>query len=326
MTGRSAVVLAAIVCACGPRSSRYDDAASGDAGSGTTGEAGTSFEMSATDTGEDGDHSTTANTDGEDERDESTEGGGPGSTGTGSGTLASTGFVAPDCPNIHEGDVFIGEDGDFEPLAGVWRITGRLTIWGPDVVDLAPLACLRRADGGLTIRDNPGLESLHGLEQLENVGGTLSIARNDSLETLGPLANLEAVAHLVVSGNQSLTDLNMSSLQSFGELLLGVCDDSYNEEHDNPALESLDGLSALSSLTRVRIHSQSGLSDIDLLHSLAESGGFQNSGNSVFSFNLSLPYEDIVLFEQLGVPEGVELYSCGNLGEPESNECYCDPG
>src|SRR6187399_200044 len=55
-------------------------------------------------------------------------------------------------------------------FAGCRAIQGDLTIQGTDMSDLSALSELRSVSGALTIRENPNLRNLEGLERLERVG------------------------------------------------------------------------------------------------------------------------------------------------------------
>jgi hypothetical protein len=106
--------------------------------------------------------------------------------------------------------------------SGCTSVTGTVMIAMSNHVDLAELACLEHVTGDVVIWNNPGLETLHGLESLIAVDGSFQLgrrdslsARNDSLQSVEALGGLQSVGHdLLLDFNLPLPDLD-----GFGALL-----------------------------------------------------------------------------------------------------------
>lgn len=72
------------------------------------------------------------------------------------------------------------------------------------------------------------------------------------------------------------------------------------------------------------IGSQSSLSSLSRLHEVAATGGFHGVNSySIINRNPMLPFADVELLKSLA--NGGTFDHCQNLGEPETNECYCPP-
>jgi hypothetical protein len=98
----------------------------------------------------------------------------------------------------------IDDQAALDALEGCDVIEADLSIAFP-TADLRPLHALRRVGGNLLLTGRPasggepGMESLEGLEQLEEVGGTLML-ETLAAPTLAPLANLRRVGRVVDAG------------------------------------------------------------------------------------------------------------------------------
>jgi len=104
-----------------------------------------------------------------------------------------------------------------------------------DIHDLSPMAGVRTIEGYLNISNNPGLSSLHGLEDLISVNGYLNIFNNDRLTTLDGLSGLVSVhGFLWIIHNENLiSPKGLNGLTSINGSI---------EISDNPSLTSLEGL------------------------------------------------------------------------------------
>jgi hypothetical protein len=248
-------------------------------------------------------------------------------TGSGSTTAGSSGSDSnagwPDCPDVHEGDLMINDTTDVDAFALVGHVTGSVRVIGYSGTDLQFLSCLHRVDDYVWISQSPNLQNLTGLGNLDQLGGLL-LRLNPGLTSLDGLGSVETLVSLVIWGNAALVSLDLSQLRHLNLLTIGTCDFNFEqgEDFDNPLLQDLDGLTALESLGGLTISSQSGIVSLGRLHDLAAEGGFENYP-TIINNNPNLPYEQIELLEELAG----ELSSCGNLGEPAGNECYCEnPG
>lgn len=304
---------------CGP-SSGADDG--GESAQGTAGSA-----TDATGTGTDG----PGISDSGGPHDSTNAGSLEGGAGSSSSSEPTTGDESdsaagwPDCPDVHEGDLSINDETDLGALATTGRVTGGIDVAGYSGPDLQFFSCLHAVEGTVLIRNNPNLTSLSGLENLEEFDGLLWVLRNPSMTSLEGLGEVTSLSGLAITGNDSLLAIDLNQLEELGSLHIGNCPFGPGEGElaDNPNIENLDGLSGLQSVYEVVIGSQSSLVSLGRLHEIAAAGGFSGS-LSTFNYNSSLPYEEIEILEQLS---GYDLYSCGNLGEPERNWCYCDnPG
>ena len=108
---------------------------------------------------------------------------------------------------------------DLTPLAGITRITANLLIEdNQSLTSLNGLHNITEAGGGngegVTIRNNPLLTDLTGLNMLQDAGHFLRIEGNANLQDLTGLENLQTVfADIFIINNPSLTSLNgMSGL------------------------------------------------------------------------------------------------------------------
>lgn len=295
--------------ACGPDQVPGSHSSGGTVGDSTgqgneDGASGTSSDMSST-------ASTSSTSDGSSTSDES-------STGT---------WMDPDCPDIHEGDLYIDATTDVDDLRLTGRVNGYIVAENLDGQNLEFLGRLHVVEQSLVIRDNPNLTNLAGLDELHYVGGILNIHDNPALVSLEGVGPVKELLGLAVYGNASLASLDLPELEVLTALRIGVCSNvDFEPLGDNPNLENLDGLSALQMFTNIDIGSQSSLSSIDRLHDIAADGGFKG-GLSHINHNPSLTYEDVELLIQLGGRDAQDLYHCMNLSEPETNDCICpNPG
>lgn len=153
----------------------------------------------------------------------------------------------------------------------VEEVTGDLKI-GPttSLKDLQWLTKLRHVGGTLYVVGNLGLESLSGLEQLEDVDW-IHLRRNEELAELGGLAGLGYVDRITITDNDSLVDLdgfpeglspsllevsNNDGLLTLSGLpvFLSPGDGPFEiEVEDNPVLADLHGLSDCCSQQQVAL-------------------------------------------------------------------------
>ena len=109
---------------------------------------------------------------------------------------------------VIEGDVTLSTQAEINSFSGT-SITGNLTIYGSDIVDLTPLSTLESIDGSLWVFGNPALTNLVGLASLAAIGDGLSIEVNNALTHLDGLGNLTTVGdYLTLQDNPLLTDLD----------------------------------------------------------------------------------------------------------------------
>lgn len=270
--------------------------------------------------------------------------------GCGDDVAADGGDTGLECPEMTwEGSgedtltLLSAEDTGSLPL--YTRIDGHLELRSMvDVTDLQFLRCLGEITGGLWVSDNPDLETLSGLENLEVVGasgsgdnfvvisgngslrsleglgsleelGVLSIEDNPVLESMEGLSSLGRVTELSVQRNDSLSVVGLRALDTVGELRLGglFCSepDAMPTPDGLPGLTTIDGLDSLQSAEFVYILGNPNLESL---------GPFAtpNMGlfGGVFQLNAMLPYADVMAsgFENL-------YQTCGNKDDPVQCEC-----
>lgn len=258
---------------------------------------------------------------------------------SGEGASSDSTTESEPCSEVFEGDLVIcGEnredcgsdpvlDTEIGELARVGVVTGNLYIIGTTLSDVGGLACLTGVHGeyGIKVRENPDLVSLAGLERLEKVAG-MSFSYNSRLGSLSGLASLREIGYVGLYGNDSLSAIELDSVERLDNLYLGTypdiacpqgefIDQGY-EYDDNPSLTSLDGLDALESLGYLTVSGQSGLVSIDALVALAEAG--TQFGQTDFTLNDKLDVSEIETFVAAAGSFG---NVCGNLGDP--NRCAC---
>jgi hypothetical protein len=93
---------------------------------------------------------------------------------------------------VWDGNYTITDAASLSALKDYGVIKGSL-ILDPSFPNLVGPACLRRIDGDLVLQDNATLQTLSGLDSLEEVGGNVAIVRNDALVSVdlgGPLISI----------------------------------------------------------------------------------------------------------------------------------------
>ncbi len=105
---------------------------------------------------------------------------------------------------------------------------------------------------------------LRGLASLRNIAGNLSLSNCKRMNNLSGIENLESIDKLSISYNDSLENLNTSSLRSLSSLSITNC----------PLLKDLDGLQFLDTIHKdLTIASNIALSSLKGLENLRHVGG-----------------------------------------------------
>ena len=148
-------------------------------------------------------------------------------------------------------------------------LEGDLTLGGPDITSLAPLAGLSQV--GNLIISNTSLTDLSGLEGLTVITGPLQLYQNNSLVSLNGLQNLGAVESIDIRECENLADItqlgNITSTPGDG------ASDGNVVIRDCYALTSLEGLHNISSVNSYCwIEHNSALTDLQGLRSLKYCG------------------------------------------------------
>ncbi len=140
-----------------------------------------------------------------------------------------------------------------ETYTGYTSVSGDVLVRSPEIADLDPLACLETVGGMLAINENPLLSNVEGLSSLTEVGGTLVIQTNASLASLAGLESLAAIGTGSGGGAKSLQVYDNAALETLDGLsgLVTVTENLYI--YDNPELRSLGGLSSLTTLGGVTL-------------------------------------------------------------------------
>jgi hypothetical protein len=154
------------------------------------------------------------------------------------------------------------------------------------IVDLTPLASLRRVRSGIQIGPTRQLSSLAGLERLALDSGYINISANAALTSLAGLAQSAATGagrlqHLLVSFNPVLVDMaGLANLLSPG----GTDVIDYVSITSNPSLASVDGLERIRSARSVGIGNNAALQSVSGLSGLQSvSGSIGISQNGLLS-------------------------------------------
>ncbi len=142
-----------------------------------------------------------------------------------------------------------------------------------DIHDLTPLNRIQSIDGDLRIDSNDNLNSLSGLDSLNNITGTLNIS-NSNLTDLSGLGALTAIGGgLRMQFNSDLTTLSgLDNLNTIGGNFSLA---------NNSALTAFDGLQQLNSIGgELRLSASNALTDLSGLEGLNTIGG-----SLIFQFN-----------------------------------------
>jgi hypothetical protein len=233
----------------------------------------------------------------------------------------------PECPEVHEGDLMINDDTDLDALALVGHVTGSVRVIDYSGADLQFLACLHAVDGEMWISQAPNLQNLTGLDSLQHLGA-LVLRENPALASVAGLGEVHTLGSLTIRGNASLASIDLPQVKEVIDLHIGGCTFIFDEEDqlDNPLLADLDGLTGLESLHSLHVGSQSAIVSLARVREIATAGGFDAAYYTSINNNPNLPYDEVELLREL-MNQDPDIYSCGNLGEPDSNQCYCDnPG
>lgn len=180
-------------------------------------------------------------------------------------------------PGVLRGNVSIDSidtAGDLARLAGIWCVTGDVTVSRTELTDLSALSSLVEVGGNLGIGTYPAdcsgcgllgngqLRSLHGLEQLRRVGRWLEVldqAPDPGVTDLTGLSGLRQAGGLMIVSPVQLVDLH-------GLERLTRLDSLYVENAGQ--LTSLNGLQNLSSVGDVRLVGDPLLTDLTPLSKL----------------------------------------------------------
>ena len=172
---------------------------------------------------------------------------------------------------------------DLVKLRGCNRISGKLTVTGPDLNSLDGLESLNTIGLSLEIHNNPSLISIAALSELRSIGdlnpafGALAIEDNPELTHLIGLSNLRVVNNIVIRNNSALVSLEaFSALMDVSGFFL---------IQDNRALLTLGGLESLTTIgTGLLILGNDALQSLDGLSGLSAVDGFFHAA---FNPNLS---------------------------------------
>ncbi|MEW4923206.1 T9SS type A sorting domain-containing protein [Algibacter sp. 2305UL17-15] len=185
------------------------------------------------------------------------------------------------CPTSH---IVLSSQADVDAFStnysGCSEILSGLTISGSDITDLSPLSVITSVIGplfnGLTIKDNPLLTNLNGLENISVMQfGNLVIENNALLTNILGLSGLsgEVGDSIIIKDNPLL-----ESLQGLNNVTNPLADDFIIDNND--ALSSLNGLESLTWADDVFIKNNDGLIDFNGLTAFESSGDFYVENNS----------------------------------------------
>ena len=166
-----------------------------------------------------------------------------------------------DVGTVIYGDYAASNSVELAALAGFTEITGSLTIQAGDSPNLNALSHLTKVGGTLAISSNSQLVDLAGLENLTHVGGVLEVKNNPELTTLTALSGLTYVRlRIEIFNNDSL--LSLSGLDGIESVTGAVTIDQ------NDGLVSLAGLTSLEEVSSLTISNNDALEHLDGLEAL----------------------------------------------------------
>jgi len=102
---------------------------------------------------------------------------------------------------------------DISQIADLDRVLSIFIIGNNSLHDLAGLSSWDQITVSFDVSNNPALTSLHGLENVYTTKSWLAIRSNRSLTDLTALTNLRSAGVLDISGNASLTALELPNLE-----------------------------------------------------------------------------------------------------------------
>lgn len=131
---------------------------------------------------------------------------------------------------------------DVVKLAGCQSFNGSMRFESNGVLDLSPLASLKRIDGNLSIIQCTSLRSVAGLQSLSSIGGDLVLMGNTGIETFEHLSSLTEVGgKLEFSSNHLVNDLDgLTGIKNIGGDLI-IRSNAFLTETNLTGLEQVDG-------------------------------------------------------------------------------------
>lgn len=157
---------------------------------------------------------------------------------------------------------------------------GRLQIWeNQSLQSLDGLESLEEVTQFIRIAENPSLTSIQGLSNLSNTSTEtfIRIEENPSLINLQGLNNISIAYALIINGNHTLVNLN--GLDNLTEISSGL------EIYNNEQLKNLEGLNNLMNVgdEGIEVYINPELESFNGLENLVSSGGFFISNNSALT-------------------------------------------
>jgi Leucine-rich repeat (LRR) protein len=223
-------------------------------------------------------------------------------------------------PGVLRGSAVIdGTDtqGDLALLAGIWCVTGDVTVNHALLTDLSGLSSLLEVGGNLGIGTSPpgcpwyqcglgngSLRSLHGLENLRRVGGDLEVldqAPDPGIIDLTGLSGLRRAGRLLLQSPLLLTDLHgLENLTTLGWLDIAGANQ----------LTSLNGLQNLTSVERATFNGLPLLTDLSALSKLTSVDDLTITQTGIASLH---GLENLTTARQIGVGGNPNLTSIDAL-------------
>ncbi len=144
---------------------------------------------------------------------------------------------------------------------------------GTPITDLSPLSGITSIETTLVIKDNPLLQSLDGLDNLESIGLIIAIENNAQLSDLSSLINISSLSlDLRILDNPMIENLDgLNGLVSVGKLLL----------EDNSSLNDISALSNLTSISNeILIKNNLNLVSLEGLNAIESTGDLTIQNNN----------------------------------------------
>ena len=190
----------------------------------------------------------------------------------------------------------------------------------PDqLVDLSPLAQIRRVDGSLIIENTKQLQNLDGLENLDSLGGSLSAVGNKRLKTL---AAIEGIVH---SGHDvALSRFNFNDSLEYIAYPKGIKRITYELQFiANPRLTALPDLSGLEYVRTLfcssnGIHDLSGLGGATFIDNLRLRS---NTGTAYTAFGDSVYVNTLTVSNHPNLTDASALGTLRSCEELDVQQC-----
>lgn len=113
----------------------------------------------------------------------------------------------------------------------------------PELPNLRSFAAFTELEGDLWLDQLDALPDLGGLEKLKKIGGRLVLSKVNAIKNLAPLAQLEEAGSVIIAENAALENLNgLEALKTLTQVEGGLC------LHRNPQMTEFNALSNMTTV------------------------------------------------------------------------------